>query len=1448
MKALTVLILIVLVSTPLRAADQGLVAHWQFDEGTGDVLHDGSGNGNDGKLLPFGGKVHAGPEWVKARKGFALRFDGRNDHVLCGNKSSLRISRALAITVWLNTDGTESNQYVVSKYAYNLRLHRNDEDPKMWDVCLETRNEKDDAWGELRAYKAVPSRKWTFVAVVYDADREDRRIYVNGKLARQEPSGGPLGGVAKAPLVLGRYIDQNSGYYKGLLDEVRVYARALGAGEIKKRYRVEKRDVDTRLRDKVRARPRVPLVPATREKYIGLKQRVPSRPILPVPGRVGLQHERTRVDISPVTGSVSRIVYLPKRTVLVNRSEDVYLLEGRRILEGNDQVTGYRKEIKGEANGLDLVCTNRSLPGIEIVKQYRLQGNRLVKTVYFRGTSEESKGKLLLVRSHLRMGNDFYRHGYFYRPIWSSGGAVGMGAVPFVPESKITKPAKLKDGHNCLFIYLQPALNLGLAHYKFKVNGFYEGSRSEAMQSDIIKYAATFEPGGWELYLTGDIVRPGAFLSIESHFMVFHGDAREFHRQHLALPEYAGLIKSKHKLPDWFRKVKCIGHHQYLPFVKGHDVAERVAAVCSQLGPDEYYAYLFADWSTTGDYPSEGTVIAVDGWAWKCKTTAQEVRKNLRKFRAVAPNNLKLALYTWQASASDKSKAYMQDHPHWLLRERDGALVPFGSSEVHNYGKNVTTQEHMDFIIEQYRKMMDFYELDYTYIDGGAGGEFVSYLPEKVFTHGYHGVLLGNAIKTAAEEKGGVHLQNVSVHPETSHCGYAETRSDAPIHDRRDWRILANLFWLSKYYQPEGWTSVLNWSYQGYSNRSIMYGFPVEFSTPWHLFDLSHMFLTADLCFEVKDSHIVDGDHITPNWWRFETDTLESAFLKQGAAYLLPLVSHTQADKKERVAVSLRGLDLDPGKPIYVWSFQPLIDFGLDYTAPIEEARDTIARDLQVVSAQGDTLHIETMLKAKRLKMLAITQVPAFVYSVHGRENNFLLPASRGVAITGGYRGNTIRLNVAAETPAEILVLLPKDWPNAEANVAGAATPCHRFTLPRHVLARLPVPSGKSLVKLRQKPTPLAVPRYESPAKLRQGQATAAPLVPMLRSPQRNSLSDYALGFYVENGKPKIKTVRKEGKSFHGVPCWEITGPGTLINYFGVSLKGTGGVTFKLNRGTARGEFVFVNGYTSGNAFFKKIPLDFTGWKEFSFTKHEFDKIPKDLKWEKSPRFSLVIPAGTLWLSDFRFLPRAKDEPQDVARKPKVIIPQTKTPPQLDGSLSDECWRKAAKLQFGVGDIKANKTTVYLTYDKDHLYVAARCEESVEKAPRKALRDADIVCKPPNFEMHLIPKGSKKAYQLCTNPAASQWDAVYSPMDIPVDDRDWNGKWQVKASIGWGAAWFVELAIPFADLGVESPNAGQTWSAGFFRQAPLGLSGWIYGGGSFYQPKKHFGELVFSDK
>lgn len=56
----------------------------QSDEGSGNVVKDISGNGNDGVVY--------GAMWVDGKFGKALSFDGKDEYIDCGNNASLDIA------------------------------------------------------------------------------------------------------------------------------------------------------------------------------------------------------------------------------------------------------------------------------------------------------------------------------------------------------------------------------------------------------------------------------------------------------------------------------------------------------------------------------------------------------------------------------------------------------------------------------------------------------------------------------------------------------------------------------------------------------------------------------------------------------------------------------------------------------------------------------------------------------------------------------------------------------------------------------------------------------------------------------------------------------------------------------------------------------------------------------------------------------------------------------------------------------------------------------------------------------------------------------------------------------------------------------------------------------------------------------------------------------------
>ena len=88
----------------------GLVAEWDFDEGSGTQIADTSGNGNSGTL------VNA-PQWDSGCNA-ALQFDGVDDHVVIANTPSLDITGTeITLAAWVHplNAGSSGGSRVISK-------------------------------------------------------------------------------------------------------------------------------------------------------------------------------------------------------------------------------------------------------------------------------------------------------------------------------------------------------------------------------------------------------------------------------------------------------------------------------------------------------------------------------------------------------------------------------------------------------------------------------------------------------------------------------------------------------------------------------------------------------------------------------------------------------------------------------------------------------------------------------------------------------------------------------------------------------------------------------------------------------------------------------------------------------------------------------------------------------------------------------------------------------------------------------------------------------------------------------------------------------------------------------------------------------------------------------------------------------------------------------------
>ena len=197
----------------------GLVAAYSFDAGAGTSAVDSSGNGNTGTL--------ANATWASGGKyGSALSFNGTNAWVTVNSSTSLALTNGMTVEAWVNPT-TLGN-------AYRTVVFREQPGSEVYSLYANQSGNPQAPLGEVyvngfkdaSASTGLATGSWAHLAETYDGSSV--RLYVNGTLVSTTAAPGSLAS-STAPLRIGGNNIWGE-YFSGLIDEVRVYNRALSAG------------------------------------------------------------------------------------------------------------------------------------------------------------------------------------------------------------------------------------------------------------------------------------------------------------------------------------------------------------------------------------------------------------------------------------------------------------------------------------------------------------------------------------------------------------------------------------------------------------------------------------------------------------------------------------------------------------------------------------------------------------------------------------------------------------------------------------------------------------------------------------------------------------------------------------------------------------------------------------------------------------------------------------------------------------------------------------------------------------------------------------------------------------------------------------------------------------------------------------------------------------------
>ena len=210
----------------------GLVLHLSFDKNTidGDTAKDLSEEGNDGI-------INGSAKMVAGKHGDALEFDGKDDFVEVPLEDSITFSTgdSLTVQVWVKTDDEPpNNDGIVGNYrpgtdAVWILSVSGDDPAARGKMGFSVRDKGRANSAGVRTTNLLNDDKWHVLAGVRDQKAKKIRFYVDGELIGEADDNTKDINSGQS-IWVGEHLNR---FYKGLIDEVKVWNRPLRAEELK---------------------------------------------------------------------------------------------------------------------------------------------------------------------------------------------------------------------------------------------------------------------------------------------------------------------------------------------------------------------------------------------------------------------------------------------------------------------------------------------------------------------------------------------------------------------------------------------------------------------------------------------------------------------------------------------------------------------------------------------------------------------------------------------------------------------------------------------------------------------------------------------------------------------------------------------------------------------------------------------------------------------------------------------------------------------------------------------------------------------------------------------------------------------------------------------------------------------------------------------------------------
>jgi hypothetical protein len=202
----------------------GMVGYWSLDDGSGSVAGDFSENNNDGTIN--------GATWTDGKIGGALEFDGSDDYV--DLPDNLGYSNQVSAFAWFKHKAPPPGDYHIIMGGSQLEISIHSNGYLRTGVYTDSRHVSNHGSG-------LNDGQWHYVGFTFDGNT--KKSYIDGNFAGELSE---ITGILTSSFSnrrIGRYGSSGTYYLNGIVDDIRIYDRALSESKIQDLYNDTKRTV-----------------------------------------------------------------------------------------------------------------------------------------------------------------------------------------------------------------------------------------------------------------------------------------------------------------------------------------------------------------------------------------------------------------------------------------------------------------------------------------------------------------------------------------------------------------------------------------------------------------------------------------------------------------------------------------------------------------------------------------------------------------------------------------------------------------------------------------------------------------------------------------------------------------------------------------------------------------------------------------------------------------------------------------------------------------------------------------------------------------------------------------------------------------------------------------------------------------------------------------------------